>query len=257
MDEDEQLTLKERAIDAVLGLSFNMRRMAFSYDPDLESKPPPYKGVPVAGIYIDGTVFPLAIGHKRRDMLKNFGLTVMYDRVLKIESKAMGQPLPTTQARYAVGVAFRYPIGDKAVIGARVRYGRQNFTIGTVNGVGADIPNVHYTIIDPAVTFAVVAAPKLTIDGKLGFMAITNTGQIQKTDQYGQATVKGFEGEVGGSYLFTRNIYARAAFRFETIGFDFGGSGMLATGRDMDPEQDVQGARDSYFGGTLGVGVLY
>ncbi|MDX2087460.1 MAG: hypothetical protein SFX73_06410 [Kofleriaceae bacterium] len=257
LDEEEQLTLKERAIDAVLGLSFNMRRMAFSFDSDLESKPPPYQGVPVAGIYIDGTVFPAAIGHKRRDMLKNFGLTVMYDRVIKIESKAMGQALPTTQARYALGVAFRYPIGENAVIGARLRYGRQNFTIGTVDGVGADIPNVYYTIIDPAVTVAVVAAPKITVDAKLGFMAITNTGQIQKSDQYGAATVKGFEGEAGLSYLLTRNIFARGAFRFETIGFAFSGSGMLSTGRDADPEQDVKGARDSYYGGTVAIGVLY
>ena len=260
MDSAQALSLGERAIDAVLGLSFNMRRMSFSFDSDLASQPPPYKGVPVAGIYLDGTVFPLAVGHKRRGMAKNFGATVMYDRVLKIESKAMGTPLPTTQQRYAVGVAFRYPVNEKMVIGARVRYGRQSFTIQSVDGVTADIPNVEYTIIDPAVTLAYQAAPKFSIDAKLAFMAITNTGQIQKNDMsgYGAATVKGFEGEFGGSYLLSKNVFARAALRLETIGFEFKGSAdSLSTLRDMDPEQDVKGARDSYYGGSLAVGVLY
>jgi len=143
------------------------------------------------------------------------------------------------------------------VIGATVRYGRQNFTISSAGGVMPDIPNVNYTIIDPGVMFRFQAAPKFVLNANLGFMLFTNTGQIQKTDQYGPATVTGFEGEFGGDYMLTRNIFARAAFKFETIGFKFGGTGMLSTGRDADATQDVFGARDNYIGGAVSVGYLY
>jgi len=65
------------------------------------------------------------------------------------------------------------------------------------------------------------------------------------------------EGELGGDYALTRNIFARASFRFETIGFKFKGTGAMTTGRDTDPEQDVFGARDNYLGGAVTVGYLY
>jgi len=263
-DEDDgessvsALSAGERAIDAVIGLSFNARRMAFTFDADLGSKPPPYKGVPVAGLLIDATVFPLAIGHKNKGMAKNFGATVMYDKVLRISSKAGNPPvsLPTSQARYAFGAAFRYPLG-KLTVGATLRYGRQNFTIKPSGGVMPDIPNVNYTILDPSVFLRFQAAPKILLNVSLGFMLLTNTGQIQNADQYGPATVSGFEGEIGGDYMLTKSLFARAAFKFETIGFKFRGGAMKTNMRDADGAQDVYGARDSYLGGAVTVGYLY
>ena len=261
-DEDDgeanpaALSLGERAVDAFFGLSISRRSMSFAYSSALANKPAPYNGVPVAGAYIDGTVYPLAIGHKRKGMAKNFGVTLMYDRVLKIESKANGVTYPTKQSHYAFGLAFRYPIGDKLVLGARVRYGRQIFTISSVDGMGPGIPNTAYTIIDPALTFAYQAAPKIAIDAKLGFVAVTNTGQIQKPEQYGAATVSGVEGDLGLSYAFAKKAYARAGFSFETIGYAFKGTGALAD-PDGDMMQDVSGARDTYLGGSLAVGLLY
>ena len=257
LEGSEALTPGERAVDVVLGLSLNARRMSFSYASDLGNNPKPYKGVPVAGVLLDATVYPLAIGHKRHDMLKNIGLTVMYDKVIKINSKQGDVTLPTTQARYAFGAAFRYPIGEKFVVGATLRYGRQNFTISTVGGVSAEIPNVNYTILDPSIFLRYMATPKIILNVNLGFMAFLNTGAIQKNDSYGAATVTGFEGEIGGDYLLTKNIFARASFRFESIGFKFKGSGAMTTGRDTDMEQDVFGASDKYLGGAVTVGYLY
>jgi hypothetical protein len=246
----------ERAVDGVIGLSFNARRMAFTYSADLGNNPKPYKGVPVAGFLIDATLYPLAVGHKRRDMLKNLGVTVMYDKVLKIQSKQGNVTLPTAQARYAVGAAFRYPLG-KLTVGATLRYGRQNFTIGTNMGVSSDLPNVNYSILDPGAFLHFAVTPKIILNLNVGYMAFLGTGAIQKNDSYGAATVTGFEGEVGGDYLLTKNIFARAAFRFETIGFKFKGTGTMTTGRDTDMDQDVFGARDNYLGGAVTVGYLY
>ena len=252
----EALRPGERAVDAVIGLSFNARRMAFTYSSDLGNKPRPYKGVPVAGVLLDATVYPLAFGHKRKDMLKNLGATVMYDQVIKINSKQGTTTLPTSQSHWAVGAVFRYPLG-KATVGASLRYGRQAFTIGSSGGVTSEMPNVNYTILDPGAFLRYEVSPKIILNASFGYMAFLGTGAIQKNDQYGAATVTGFEGELGGDYLLTKNIFARASFKFETIGFKFKGTGSQSTMRDTDMEQDVFGARDNYIGGTVTVGYLY
>ena len=262
-DEDaapvSALSAGERAVDAVIGLSFNARRMSFTSEAGLAMGPPPYKGVPVAGLLIDATVYPLAIGHKKQGMAKNFGATVLFDKVLKISSKAGNPPvsLPTSQSRWAVGGVFRYPLG-KLTAGATLRVGRQAFKITPSGGVTPDIPNVNYTIVDPSVFMRYQIAPKFLFNLNLGFMLMLDTGQIQNGDQYGPATVTGFEGEIGGDYLLTKNIFVRAAFKFETIGFKFRGGAMKTnTKYDADGAQDVFGARDSYLGGAVTVGYLY
>ncbi|HEX2688066.1 MAG TPA: hypothetical protein VHN14_15665, partial [Kofleriaceae bacterium] len=87
LDAEAALSPGERALDVVLGLSLTMRRMSFVFRPDLAMRPPGYRGTPVGGAMIDATVYPLAVGHKRADLLKNIGLDLMYDRVFKVNSK--------------------------------------------------------------------------------------------------------------------------------------------------------------------------
>ncbi|MBL9017500.1 MAG: hypothetical protein JNL83_25145 [Myxococcales bacterium] len=256
MEPSEALRPGERAVDATLGLSFNARRMSFTYSSDLGNTPKPYKGVPVAGVLLDATIYPLAIGHKRKDMLKNLGVTVMYDKVIKINSKQGDVVLPTSQSHWAFGAVFRYPLG-KATVGASLRYGRQAFTIGSNGNVISEMPNVNYTILDPGLFLRYEVTPKITLNANLGYMAFLGTGAIQKNDAYGAATVTGFEGELGGDYSLTKNIFVRAAFRFQTIGFKFKGTGTMSTMRDTDMEQDVFGARDNYLGGAVTAGYLY
>ncbi len=247
------LTPGYRAVDVVAGLSFNARRLRFSYDSDLVNKPPGYKGVPVAGLLIDATVFPLAIGHEGTGLLKNLGLTAMYDKVLVINSKSMGMTLPTSEARYAFGAVFRYPFGSGGMVAASLRYGRQNFTITGM----VDVPNFNYTIIDPSLMLRYPITQKIVLGANFGFMGILGTGAIQKNDEYGAASVSGFEGEIGGDYMLTKNLFGRAAFKFEAISFTFKGTGAKSTNRDTDAEQDVQGANDNYYGGAITVGYLY
>lgn len=258
MDGAAALAPGERAVDLVAGLSLTMRRMKFNFESGLGDAPAPYNGVPVAGGMIDATIYPLAIGHKRTGMAKNFGLTVMYDKVLRINSKQGDPPvtLPTSQSRYAFGAAFRYPLG-KATVTAAVRYGKQAFTIAAAGAVQPAIPSVSYTVIDPLLGVKYQLGAKLVLNVNLGFMLITNTGAIQDNMSYGAATVSGIEGEAGIDYLITDKVFVRGAARFSTIGFTFKGSGDLSNNRDSDAEQDVFGARDTYLGGALTAGFLY
>jgi len=264
MDKALALSPGNRAIDATLGLSISARRLSWKTAGDLapsmgvagQGKPPNYKGTPAPGAVLDLTAYPLAFGHKSDGMLKNAGVTVMYDKALLISSEAGGQKKDTAAQRFAVGAVFRYPFGKSAtspVIGGRLRFGKQKFQIqGPV-----DLPNVNYTIIDPGVFFRYPVSEKIVLNANLSYMLFSNTGQMQKADQYGAATVSGFEGEIGGDYAITGAIFARAAIKLETIGFTFKGKGALTTGRDADMEVDVFGARDTYLGAAFTVGYLY
>jgi len=258
LDTAAALAPGERAVDLVAGLSLTRRTMKFNFESGLGDAPAPYTGVPVAGGMIDATIYPLAIGHKRTGMAKNLGLTVMYDKVLRINSKQGDPPvtLPTSQSRFALGAAFRYPLG-KATVTAAVRYGKQAFTIPAAGAGQPAVPSVSYTVIDPMLGVKYQLGAKLLLNVNLGFMLITNTGAIQDNMSYGAATVSGIEGEAGIDYLITDKVFVRAAARFSTIGFTFKGSGDLSNNRDSDAEQDVFGARDTYLGGAVTAGFLY
>jgi hypothetical protein len=163
----------------------------------------------------------------------------------------MGKDLDSAQQRYAFGLAFRYPFkkGDamSPVIGGTLRYGRQQFQIAPAPLGDTGLPNVNYTIIEPAAFFKYPLNPKITLNVMAGFMVVTNAGQIENMDQYGPASTNGFELEGGGDYLLTKNIFLRAALKFETIGYTF--EGMAKPG--------VAGARDSYIGGAATAGYLF
>ncbi len=264
MDRARALSPGNRAIDGVVGVSFNARRLSWKTSADLPpsmgvagtGKPPNYKGVPAPGLLLDLTAYPLAFGHKSEGMLKNLGLNVMYDKVLLISSKAGGQKLTTAEQRFGVGAVFRYPFNKTAmspVVGAGLGFGNQKFQIAG----GADIPNVNYTFINPSLFFHYPISEKLVLNLDFSYLLVSKTGQMQRPDQYGGAKVSGIEGEIGGDYALTKTLFARAAIKFETIGFKFNGSGMLTTGRDGDTDVDVSGARDTYLGGAVTVGYLY
>lgn len=267
-DEDEdgadKLSVGERAVEAIAGLSFNARRMKFTYQSDLENHPPPYNGVPVAGLVLDVTVFPLAFSHKNKSMLKNIGVTAMLDKVLLINSKSDPDgpggnapvTLPTSQLRWSVGAVFRYPVNKMITVGAGLDYGKQSFTIRGAMGVAPGIPNTAYSAIMPTL-LARFTFGKLIIGLDATYLAIGKAGQIENADQYGPASKNGFEGQLSVDYMLKKFLFARVAFRGEAIGFTFTGTGAMATNRDLDPEKDVFGASDRYFGGIATVGYLY
>ncbi|MFN0245943.1 MAG: hypothetical protein ACKV2T_03480 [Kofleriaceae bacterium] len=264
-DEDpDKLSVGERAVEAIAGISFNARRMKFTYEANLENHPPPYNGVPVAGLVLDVTVFPLAITHKNKSMLKNIGLTAMYDKVLLINSKSDPDgpggnapvTLPTSQSRWSVGGVFRYPLSKMITVGGQLEYGKQTFTIRPASGVSPGIPNTAYTAIAPTV-FARLSLGKLVVSVDATYLAIGKAGQIENNDQYGPASKNGFEGQLSVDYMLKKFLFARVAFRGAAIGFAFNGTGAMATNRDLDPEKDVFGASDKYFGGIATVGYLY
>jgi hypothetical protein len=267
------LSVSRRAIDATIGLSFTRRNLKFTHAGDLGDPPPGYKqSIPVAGALIDMTFYPLSFGHKRKDLIQHIGLNIIYDKVLIINSQkrysdVMNNPqvadLTTKESRWGFAGVFRYPLSKKKnaiVVGGSLGFAKQSFSVAQTlpNGQPTDIPNVSYSMLSPAAFLRVPAIPKLTFNLDAAFHAVIGTGDIGLQAQYGRATVSGYEVELGADYMIKPNIFARAGIRYQAIGFAFKGDTMSQTNtRDTDPEQDVTGAKDSYFGGTASIGYAY
>jgi hypothetical protein len=270
--EGRDLSAAGRAMDAVVGMSFTARTLKFSYQSDLAKPPPGYKqSIPVAGAIIDATLYPMAFSKGSKGLVRGIGVNVLYDRVLVINSQKkysdpMGMQrvadLTTSESRWALGAVFRYPMG-KILVGGSLSYGKQQFSIAQTlpNNDPTDIPSVSYTFISPAGFVKYPVTPKITANGELAFLGVTNTGQIQASGAtgYGAATVTGFELEAGADYMVKKNIFARASLRYQTFGFTFKGDPTSQSNiRDTDmTDKDVTGARDSYVGGTVTVGYIY
>jgi hypothetical protein len=249
----------QRALELVAGASMTVRKMSFDVRPDLEQRPASYKGGRAAGAIVDATFYPLALGHRRSGILKDFGLTVMYDRVLKVSSRSQltGMTFDTKETRLGAGLVFRHAFGTKAtapVVLGSFAYSSQLFRIAA----DLDTPNVKYTMFEPGVGVRIPVTANLIAGLDARFMAITSAGQIQEPAQYGTARVLGLEGALAIDYLFGRGLFARAALRYETIGYTFKGNGLMTSSRDgVASTQDVTGARDNYLGGLATVGYVY
>jgi len=250
----------ERALDVVVGVSVTQRDLTFESRAGLANKPAAYNGSPVAGALLDATLYPLAIGHHRTGILKDLGVTVLIDRVIKIDSKnAAGMVFPTTQFRYAAGVKYRHAFGASAtapVLVASVTYNYQGFDI--TNSAMANLPSIDYQSIEPAVGLRWPLTERLSVGFDVGVPLVTDTGEISQPTQYGTAKILGIDGAVAVDYLLTRSLFARVAFRYETIVHTFDGNGTQSNALDGDPTTtDVTSARDSYIGGFATVGALF
>ncbi len=277
-DRELNVSPGRRAIDAAVGMSFTARQLNFKYASDLGKPPPGYKQkIPVPGAMVDVTFYPLSFNHKPKGIIGGLGLEILYDQVIKINSQkkfADGQgqqqvrDLATSESRWGVAAVLRYPLGQgprAIVVGGKLGYNKQKFTVEQTlpdSGMPAqktDIPNVAYTMLSPSLFVQAPISSKIILNAEVAFHAVTDTGDIQTPAQYGAATVTGYELNVGADYMLTTNIFIRAGLRYEGIGLTFKGDPMSMTHtRDTDPmDQDVMGAKDTYFGGAATLGYLY
>jgi hypothetical protein len=274
--DSDRLSQGNRAVDFGIGMSFTARHLSWKVSSALGTPPPDYKeGLPVAGGVMDAIVFPFAITHHTTGILTDLGIEIMYDKVIDISSKKsyidattmteQTASLATDEEHFAVGGVFRYPVTDSFVAGAKLMYMNQQFEIaqqfmaGTTT-VNTDVPNVHYSAAEPRLFVHYSATPALTINAEGGFMLITKTGDITAdTTGYGGAKDNGYEFTGGVDYNLTKAIFARAVFHFEEFSLTFKGDpNSLANSRDgMNTTQDVFGAKDYYYGGSVQIGYVY
>jgi hypothetical protein len=253
-------------------MSFVARHLSFTADSDLADQPSGYKQtIPVAGGVMDATVYPMAFNHKNSGLITGLGLEVMYDKVIRINSQkkyvddTMMQAtanLATVEDRFSIGAVLRYPVNPTLLVGGKIMYSSQQFNIAQTfaTNMVTDVPNVHYSMAEPKLFLKYTLNPAIIVDVDAGFMLVTNTGGIQASNStgYGPATVTGYEISAGLDYALTKALFVRVLARFETVNLTFKGDpASLANTRDGDPDQDVKGAKDLYYGGTASIGYAF
>ncbi|HTM19441.1 MAG TPA: hypothetical protein VL172_03000 [Kofleriaceae bacterium] len=266
------LLARGRGLDVAAGLSFMGRRLTFTVRSGLgDLSPRGYQGTPVAGAYVAGELYPLAFNLNNRSITRDLGITGVVDKVLKIESRLRYQDdanmeqvasLPTEQMRWGVGLVFRHNFGSRPTapsVKLGIRYNRARFVIdkGAAPVVGGsavvvDIPNMDYAYIDPGIAGRLPIGGKLSLLADVRYLYITDTGEMQQMDQYGDATVTGIDADVGAEYKISPQLSIRGGGRLIRIGYDFteGNGAELVYNRDGDAaSQDVFGAQDRYLGG--------
>lgn len=267
----QALTPTNRAIDVVVGASFNVRGLQFSADADLANPPLSYRQrIPVVGAMIHAVVYPAAFGHRRRGILAGLGLEVMYDRVLSIRSQRsyldqmsnqQVANLNTAQDRLSLGGVVRYPVAKRVVLGGKFHYSKQQFVIAQrlPNDSPTDLPSVRYSMLEPKLFVMFMPASIAAVNLEGGAMFVSNSGPIaDATTGYGSTSGLGFEFAAALDIHLTKSIFFRVLGRIERLSLTFNGSaGSLATSRDADPMQDVRGATDLYYGGAGLIGFAY
>jgi hypothetical protein len=245
------------------GLSFVGRKLSFDYTgANAEQAPPGFSGTPVPGAYVVGEVYPAAFGGGE-GVLANLGIGIVADRVIKLNSSVedatgMGTVnLATRMWRYGANLRYRHNFGDEPngySVLASVGYNTAGFSISKGDAPGGpgsvDLPNVDYRYIDAGLGGRIPIFGQLSLLAEAKFLAPLDTGQIQRTSQYGAASVTGFDFEAVFEYQITKSFQARAGGRLMQMGYSFEGTGALGD-RTGDGMNDVTGASDRYLGGFV------
>ncbi|HUS29658.1 MAG TPA: hypothetical protein VMZ53_14190 [Kofleriaceae bacterium] len=253
------------AVRVDFGPSASSRQLLFT-SRNFEQAPKPYKNAVVPGGRVAGELYPLAFGNPN-GIVAGLGLGGHFDQTigLKLRSTAqLGTQFPVDQKHWSVGARFRVAFGTKPTsptVTLRGGIFHRKFTVDRTAlemGNVIDLPDVLYQGYDPGVDirFPIIRPIALVLGGEA--YLVTNTGSIQKLNQYGQARVTGGEGYAGLDISIGSRLAVRALVEASQVGFAFTGNGELSNNRDGDPSTpDVGGAADRVIGGSLTVGVLY
>jgi hypothetical protein len=253
------------AVRVDFGPSASGRQLTFT-SRSFDQAPKPYKNAIVPGGRVAGELYPLAFGNPN-GLMAGLGVGGNYDKTigLKLRSTAqLGTQFPVDQTHWSVGLRFRVAFGTKPTSPTITLHGgmfhrkfvvdRSALDMGNV----IDLPDVLYKGYDPGVDlrFPLGRMIALVAGGEAGL--VSDTGDIQKVNQYGQARVTGGGGYAGVDITVAKRFALRAVAEVAQFGFAFTGNGEMANNRDGDPTtKDIGGASDRVMGGSLTFGVLY
>jgi hypothetical protein len=266
-DGQQTTSIRTTPLLVNLGVSFIGRKLTFDYTGTVaEQAPPGYSGTPVPGGYLTAEAYPGGFGGDTKGVAANIGIGIVLDRVFSLNSSvadATGTAvnLPTRMWRYGANLRYRHNFSDGpngfSMHGA-VGYNTAGFSIDKSGAPGGmvDVPNVNYKYVDIGAGARIPIAGAFSLLAEAKVLAPMTTGPIQELDQYGPATVFGYEGEAVFEYQITRTINARAGGRLMQLSYTFDGDGDLDD-RDGNGENDVTGASDRFLGGFVTAGYSF
>ena len=253
------------AVRLDVGPSVSSRTLAFN-SRVFEQAPKPYKNAPVGGMRVGGEVYPLAFGNPH-SFIAGFGFAGHYDQTLKLNLQStaqQGTKFPVEQKHWGVGLRFRIVFGKSqrapsVTLGGG--YFHRKFKVDRTQldeGNIIDLPDVFYRGFDPGLDLRIPIIKQVAFIAGGQALLVTNTGQIQSPNSYGQAKVTAGQAMGGLDIVVANRVGLRVVGEFAQFGFAFTGNGKMTYDRDRDPTTpDIGGAADRYFGGSATLAVLY
>jgi hypothetical protein len=262
------MTPAERVREGIMivraGVSVTGRQLTFTTREGFEEAAD-FESPLAPGGFVSGEMYPLA-SPKRTDLTSKLGVGFSVDKVVGLKAAVgeMGTQVEVNETAWSVGVRYRHNFGDSPTsptLKLSAGYGRMTAAFDRAAipaGEVLDVPDVKYTYYDPGaeLRFPLSETLALAVGGRA--LLITDAGSIQRLDQYGTATLTGFDASGGFEYLYGDRMIINVMGRFALVGYEFAGDGAETTDRDGDPMTvDIGGASDQYLGGRVTLGYLF
>jgi hypothetical protein len=247
-DTGEEPTGPRNAQNTVLELSAGVGFSSRNYSTSNMSEPS-YSSGQIPGFRLDAAVYPAASLGK---LAGAFGIDARYEKSATFNSQSptmSGTTEPTEEDAFSIGLRGRWIVRDTAdspVLSARLGYGQRRFAISGDQNFG--IPEIDYTFLAVG-AFAKVplGSPKFALEGGIEYHAVTGAGPIVESQNYGAATVNGFQAEGGIAIVPVDWLLLRAGASYTRFAFSFTGGGA----------KSADTATDEYVGGFLTAGYVY
>lgn len=270
-DELADLRARSRAIIVAAGVGPVVRDLSFNAA-SADTTPPGYNSGAVPIGALRGEAYPLAFNLANKAITRDIGLSFELEKILQIKTQADDGAgtvldLPTEQQRYSFGIVIRKNLGNsplKPTIKISARYNRAKFTIDKAQAeammIDVDVPNVDYKYYDPGLGLRYPINEKTALNVEARFLAVQFAGEIAQMDEYGDASVTGFDADANIEYRVNDRLFILVGGRAIGFAYDFNPvEGMVPAriDRNGDGVQDVGGALDRYVGGYASAGYLF
>ena len=235
---------KVTGISAGVGISLMTRRLSF----DVASATG-YAGGTVAGVRVDGAVFPLALSAELAEAhpaLASFGFVGSYEHVFSFSSSTATASAVGYASRWMVLFVGRIPLGHGARGGhLTLETGFQELTWGSKSPADLAVPNVTYDLVDAGLAWErALGTRKLVLSLRLVFLGLVGAGDLASEAEYGRTSGWGLEAEAGLTVLPTRWLWLRLGARYTPVVLQ-----LAAAGRRY-----ARSATDQWVSGLLEVG---
>ena len=197
---------------------------------------------PLVGIRVRW--YPAA--HFTAQSLSNLAIIGMYERTITASaSTESGQDYSASSQEYGIGVRWRFPI-KRHEIGVSALYGRHELNVDTgrePNAVAANglplnrdyVPDAGYVYARPGLD-ARFAVERIHFGFGAGYRAIQQTGELNNTQWFPQATVAAMDGSLWAGYELMPGLIALGGVDFVRYAHD-----MHSTVADLQLQRDVAG----------------
>jgi hypothetical protein len=220
------------------------RRLGF----DVASAPT-YAGGTVAGIRVEGAVFPLALSAElaaEHPVLASFGLEGSYESIFSFTTKNGGGQSHGTASRWNALFVGRIPLGHNAAGGTlSLDTGWQRLSWSQNAPVDVGVPDVRYDAVAAGAGWDRALVNRWALLAlRAGYLGVIHSGDISSATQYGPAHAGGFSASASLTSWPTDWLWLRLQGDYDLVALSFAGAGT----------RFAHSADDHFIGGALEVG---